>query len=187
MRSPDKYQNIHQKLIDECLKGDRRAQFKIYKLYYKAMFNTSFRIVNHKSEAEDIMQESFLKAFTNMYDYKGDVSFGAWMKRIVINTSIDAVRKRKINFENIENIDSSMITEEVDENLIAVKISPEVIFRETELLPAGYRIVFSLYLIENYSHDEISRILNISPSTSRSQYMRAKAKLLNNLKKKYLK
>ena len=187
MRSPDKYQNIHQKLIDECLKGDRRAQFKIYKLYYKAMFNTSFRIVNHKSEAEDIMQESFLKAFTNMYDYKGDVSFGAWMKRIVINTSIDAVRKRKINFENIENIDSSMITEEVDENLIAEKISPEVIFRETELLPAGYRIVFSLYLIENYSHDEISRILNISPSTSRSQYMRAKAKLLNNLKKKYLK
>ena len=187
MKSPDKYQNIHQKLIDECLQGDRRAQFKIYKLYYKAMFNASFRIVNHKSEAEDIMQESFLKAFTCLYEYKGDVSFGAWLKRIVINKSIDAVRKRKNMFESIESIDSSMITDEADENLIAEKISPEIIFREIEQLPDGYRIVISLYLIENYSHDEISRILDISPSTSRSQYLRAKAKLLNNLKKKYLK
>ena len=187
MKSADKYQNIHQKLIDECLQGDRRAQFKIYKLYYKAMYNTCFRIVNYQPEAEDIMQESFLKAFTSLQEYKGDVSFGAGLKRIVINKSIDAVRRRKINFENIDNIDSLMILDEADEDLITEKVSPELIFREIEKLPDGYRIVLSLYLTENYSHDEISRILNISPSTSRTQYMRAKAKLLNNLKKKYLK
>jgi len=186
MKHPGKYQNIHQDLIDECLKGSRRAQFKIYRLYYKAMYNTSFRIVNHREEAEDIMQESFLKAFNNLGDYRGNVSFGAWLKKIVVNKSIDAIRKQRESFGDIQKIEETVPDIQDDEPPEIEKLSPEVIIREIELLPAGYRIVLSLYLIEGYSHEEIGKTLNISPSTSRSQFIRGKNKLLNNLKKKYL-
>jgi len=186
MKNQGKYQNIHQDLLQECLKGSRRAQFRIYRLYYKAMYNTSFRIVNQRQEAEDIMQESFLKAFTHLNEYKGDVSFGAWLKKIVINMSIDHVRKRRILFKNIDEIDSSEIAEKTEENIVTEKMSPEKIFKEAELLPDGYRIVLSLHLIEGLTHEEIAKILKIKPSTVRSQYVRAKAQLLNNLIKKYL-
>ena len=87
------YFNIHQDLIDKCRKQNKTAQFELYKLYYKKMFNTSLRIINNYAEAEDIMQESFLSAFNNIEQYKSEVSFGAWLKKIVINKSIDAVKK----------------------------------------------------------------------------------------------
>ncbi|MFA5727706.1 MAG: sigma-70 family RNA polymerase sigma factor, partial [Saccharofermentanaceae bacterium] len=87
--------NIHQDLIEACRKGDRSAQFKIYKLYYKAMYNTCLRIVNDTAEAEDIMQESFLDAFERLESYTGEGTFGSWLKRIVINRSLDFLRKEK--------------------------------------------------------------------------------------------
>src|SRR5674476_409697 len=94
--------NLHQDLIDGCRRGDQKAQFQIYKLYYKAMYNTSLRIVNDTMEAEDIMQESFLAAFEKIESYSGTVSFGAWLKKIVINRSLDALNKKKAVFEDIE-------------------------------------------------------------------------------------
>jgi RNA polymerase sigma factor (sigma-70 family) len=98
------YLNIHQDIIDNCRKGDRKAQFQIYKLYYRNMYNISLRIVNETQEAEDIMQESFLSAFENIDTYSGKVSFGAWLrKRIVINRSLDALKKRKIDFLSIDD------------------------------------------------------------------------------------
>ena len=97
------YQNLHQDLIDDCRKGDQKAQFMIYKLYYKAMYNISLSIVNNPMEAEDIMQESFLAAFEEIGKYSGTVSLGAWLKIIVRNRSIDSVRRNsKMMFENIE-------------------------------------------------------------------------------------
>jgi len=150
------------------------------------MYNTSYRIIKNVSEAEDIMQEAFLKAFENLSEYRGNVSFGAWLKRIVINKSIDAVRKRKMVFEDIEGTDKVFVEDNPDEPAEIEKLPPEIIFREIELLPDGYRIVLSLFLIEGYSHEEIASTLNISSSTSRSQFVRGKNKLLNNLIKKYL-
>jgi RNA polymerase sigma-70 factor (ECF subfamily) len=96
------FRNLHQDLLDGCKTGDQKAQFKIYKLYYKAMYNTSLRIVNNTMEAEDIMQEAFLSAFEKIDTYSGTVSFGAWLKRIVINRSLDALSRRKAIFEDIE-------------------------------------------------------------------------------------
>jgi len=96
------FKNIHQDLIDGCKTGDQKAQFQIYKLYYKAMFNTSLRIVTDTMEAEDIMQESFLSAFEKIETYSGTVSFGAWLKKIVINRSLDALSRKKAIFEDIE-------------------------------------------------------------------------------------
>ena len=178
------FRNLHQDLLDGCKTGDQKAQFQIYKLYYKAMYNTSLRIVNNSMEAEDIMQESFLSAFEKIDTYSGTVSFGAWLKRIVINRSLDALGKKKAVFEDIEShfgiMDNSpedaVRNEEVD-----VKV--EEIKEAIEKLPDGYRIILSLYLLEGYDHDEIAEILKISSSTSRSQLSRAKQKLIGELKK----
>jgi len=178
------FRNLHQDLLDGCKTGDQKAQFQIYKLYYKAMYNTSLRIVNNSMEAEDVMQESFLSAFEKIDTYSGTVSCGAWLKRIVINRSLDALGKKKAVFEDIEShfgiMDNSpedaARNEEVD-----VKV--EEIKEAIEKLPDGYRIILSLYLLEGYDHDEIAEILKISSSTSRSQLSRAKQKLIGELRK----
>ncbi|MFC2152462.1 RNA polymerase sigma factor [Bacteroidota bacterium] len=181
------YTNIHQDIIDRCKSGEQKAQFQLYKLYYKAMYNTCLRIVNDSLEAEDIMQESFLKAFEKINFYKGEVSFGAWLKRIVINHSLDELRKRKLDTNSLEDSVYEVKDEENNENSEEVSMKVGEIREEIQKLPDGYRVVLSLYLIEGYDHDEISEILNISSSTSRSQFARAKKKLIECLKDKQIK
>jgi len=178
------YLNIHQEFIDRCRKGDRRAQFEIYRLYFKSMYNTSLRIVRDPQEAEDIMQESFLSAFIKIKTYSGKVSFGAWLKRIVINNSLDALKRKKLLTQELdEDIPEKAVqVEEAETDLTSVRI--EDIMEAVHELPDGYRVVLSLKLFEGYDHDEISEILGISSSSSRSQFTRAKQKLLQILKKK---
>ena len=148
------------------------------------MFNTTYRIVGNYAEAEDIMQEAFLKAFQNLNKYKGEVSFGAWLKKIVVNHSLDLLRKRKIEFVPLEDEPDYIQSEEKDDRWeIDDAIRVREIIEEINKLPEGYRIVLSLYLLEGYDHEEISEILKISQSTSRSQFMRAKKKLIQNLEK----
>ena len=177
------FRNIHQDLIDDCRSGDQKAQFQVYKLYYKAMFNTSLRIVNNDMEAEDVMQEAFLSAFEKINTYSGTVSFGAWLKRIVVNRSLDTLGKRKAIFEDIENhagIRDDSGEEAAYHEDMALRV--EEVKAAIERLPEGYRVILSLYLIEGYDHDEIAEMLNISSSTSRSQLSRAKQKLVSELK-----
>jgi len=162
------------------MEGNKKAQFQLYKLYYKGMYSVSLRIVNDEVEAEDIMQEAFLSAFRNLKTYRGEVSFGAWLKKIVVNRSLDYLKKKKVYFEEInertmEMTDYQMGTEEVDVNTIKAAIRN---------LPDRYRVVLSLYLIEGYDHEEISEILGISNSSSRTQLLRAKNKLREFLKGK---
>jgi RNA polymerase sigma factor (sigma-70 family) len=178
------FKNLHQDLLDGCKEGDQKAQFQIYKLYYKAMFNTSLRIVNDSMEAEDIMQESFLAAFEKIESYSGTVSFGAWLKKIVINRSLDSLSKRKAVFEDIES--HAGIKDESPEETVRnqeVDIRVEEVKETIDRLPDGYRVILSLYLLEGYDHDEIAEILKISSSTSRSQLSRAKQKLVGELKR----
>ena len=178
------FKNLHQDLLDGCKAGDQKAQFQIYKLYYKAMYNTSLRIVSDTMEAEDVMQESFLAAFEKIDTYSGTVSFGAWLKRIVINRSLDSLNRKKAVFEDIESHvgirddspEESLRNEELDVRVEEVK-------EAIEKLPDGYRVILSLYLLEGYDHDEIAEILKISSSTSRSQLSRAKQKLIGELKR----
>jgi RNA polymerase sigma factor (sigma-70 family) len=179
------YVNIHQDLIDACKAGDRKAQFKIYKLYYKAMYNTSLRIVNDTAEAEDIMQESFLDAFRRLGSYSGEGSFGSWLKRIVINNSLDTLRSMK-EVVSIEEsaIDFPEIIEESREEEIRFQV--EEVRKAINRLPEDFRIIISLYLLEGYDHEEISEILNISNNLSRTRYLRAKQKLLMILKESQL-
>jgi RNA polymerase sigma-70 factor (ECF subfamily) len=183
INSKTQFTNLHQNLIDLCKAGNQRAQFQIYKLYYKAMYNISLRIVNNPMEAEDIMQESFLSAFEKLDTYSGSVSFGAWIKRIVINRSLDAVKKeRKVIFEDIDSFQEPGV-EYVDDTSCNEETNLKVqeVMDAIKMLPDGYRIVISLYLLEGYDHEEIAEILSISPVTSRSQFSRAKQKLITTL------
>ncbi len=173
------YSNIHQDLIDRCRKEDRAAQFKIYELYYKAMYNTSLRIVKDETEAEDLMQESFLSAFEKINTYSGTVSFGAWLKRIVINRSLDSIKKQKLYFETLDEKVTGDLSEDIPEECL---IDIDRIRRAILALPDGFRIVLTLFLLEGYDHEEIAEILNISSSTSRSQYARARKKLAEMLR-----
>lgn len=176
------YRNIHQNLIDGCKSGDQKAQFQVYKLYYKAMYNTSLRIVGDTMEAEDVMQESFLAAFEKINTYSGTVSFGAWLKRIVINRSLDTINRQKAVFEDIEkHYELKSVPETDNEEFDELNLKIDAVKAAIDRLPDGYRIILSLYLLEGYDHDEISEILSISSSTSRSQLSRAKQKLVSEL------
>lgn len=174
------YKNIHQELIDQCMEGNEKAQFRLYKVYYKAMYSVSLRIVNNEVEAEDIMQEAFLSAFRKIKTYKGEVSFGAWLKKIVVNRSLDYLKKRKFQLEEI----NERTTEMPDYQMENAEVDIGEIKQAIQKLPDGYRVVLSLYLIEGYDHDEISQILGITNSASRTQLLRAKNKLKELLKGK---
>jgi len=173
------FKNIHGDLIELCKLGDSKAQFKIYKLYYKAMYNTCLWMIKDSDDAEEIMQNSFLSAFDKIDTYKGEVSFGAWLKKIVVNNSINFLRKKKLEFSEInDNFDYSEDDESEDNG------TPDIdqIKNAINMLPEGYRVVLCLYLLEGYDHNEISQILDISVSTSRSQFLRAKKKLISLIK-----
>jgi RNA polymerase sigma factor (sigma-70 family) len=175
--------NILSRLITGCRKGDRRAQEELYKRYYKAMFNTSYRMLNNKIEAEDVMQESFLTAFLKINTFRNEVSFGTWLKKIVINKTIDVLRSRKMKFEELDEFNKTEVDYDdeasliVETNLLVDKVKDAI-----KNLPEGFRVVLSLALFEGYDHEEISMILGISESTSRSQLARAKKKLVDYLK-----
>jgi RNA polymerase sigma factor (sigma-70 family) len=168
------YIDKHISLLNECRQGSRNAQFEIYKLYSRAMFNISLRIVNHHAEAEDVLQEAFLEAFSRIHDFRQETTFGLWLKQIVINKSINCLRKRKLDLVPLNEVDLAE-PEELDEENLQLQV--ESIKKAVSKLADGYRVVLTLYLFEGYDHQEIAEILGISENTSRSQYMRAKQKL----------
>lgn len=171
--------NIHAELIEACLQNDRVAQYKLYSLYSKAMLNVAYRICNDLEQAEDMLQDSFVRAFKNLQSYKGTASFGSWLKRIVINTCLNYLRSKKLEFEELTDDASHPIDEQVDfsnQDLVIEQIKDGI-----SQLPTGYRLVISLYLLEGFDHKEIAEVLDISVSTSKSQYNRAKRKLKENL------
>lgn len=180
-----KYINIHQDLIDACIAGDRKAQFEIYKRYYKAMYNTSLRIVNDTAEAEDILQESFLDAFRRINSYSGEGSFGSWLKRIVVNRSLDFLRKAKdhVSLDEVNN-DIPDHQEVVSEEEIQYQVNE--IKKAIAGMQDDFRVILSLILFEGYDHEEVANALNISNQLSRTRYSRARQKLLALLKENSL-
>ncbi|WP_421809959.1 RNA polymerase sigma factor [Flagellimonas sp.] len=170
---------IHKELVEGSKSGNREAQYKLYNLYVGAMFNIGMRMLYSKEDAEDVVQESFVDAFTNLGKFKYDSSFGYWLKRIVINNCINHLKRQKVETTPFKNHEFYLHKVEdpeeviMDVNQIKVGIG---------LLPKGYKQIIVLYLIEGYTHDEIAGFLSISPSTSKSQYHRAKKKLLHILK-----
>jgi RNA polymerase sigma factor (sigma-70 family) len=173
---------LHDELVERCKKGDRRAFSEIYQKYAKAMYNTSLRIVNHTGDAEDVVQEAFTDAFRSLEDFSYKSTFGAWLKRIVINKSINQLRKRKMDLIDIDKTNVGNLQDEDGPDELGIQLKVEDIKKAVGLLPNGYRTVLTLYLFEGYDQEEIAEILQVSHATVRTQYMRAKKKLLQYIK-----
>ena len=174
--------NKHFDLVERCKLGESKAQYELYKLYSKAMFSVCMRILNHVGEAEDVLQESFIDAFAKIKDFRQDSTFGIWLKQIVVNKAINQIRSKKMQLVDIEEFggDEKDIADYQEDtyNEEETKYEVERVKRGMQQLPEGFRVVLSLYLFEGYDHEEISKILGINESTSRTQYMRAKKRLL---------
>lgn len=183
-------QNIHRSLILQSQEGNPAAQAELYKLYAKAMYNICRRMMGNEEEAKDILQESFVDAFRKLPSLREVNTFSLWVKRIVTNNCINAIRKRKIQTQELEEnwdvVDpDSYATDDFDYSQYkAAKVMALV-----DDLPSGCRTVLSLYLFEGYDHKEIAQILSISESASKAQYCKAKARIrdmLNNNQQQYV-
>ncbi|WP_435414041.1 RNA polymerase sigma factor [Polaribacter aestuariivivens] len=167
-------------LILNSRKGNQRAQMKIYDLFCEAMFFIACRYLKNDEEAKEAMQDAFLKVFVNLDTYKDDTSFGSWLKRIVINTCIDKLKKKQLETVSLENYPLEILDDDDDWNF-NIKISKQEIIEAIESLSIKYQLVVKLYLIEGYDHEEISDILNIPAKTSRTQLRRGKIALKKQL------
>lgn len=165
----------HQPLVEQCKTGNASSQYELYGLYVDAMFNVGLRFLGNKEDAEDIVQDSFVDAFKKLHSFKYESSFGTWLKRIVINKSINHLRAKRVPLVAMETHEFHLADEAPIE---ADAVDIQKVKLGISRLPDGYRQIINLYLIEGYDHVEISEILQVSIGTSKSQYHRAKKKLL---------
>jgi len=171
-----------QTLIAGCLHNDPAAQRELYNRYSPKMLSVCYRFAHNREDAEDMMQEGFIKVFTQMHTFQNKGAFEGWIRRIIVHTCINFLKKHKKFSESVDiaHAVSLSVKEETMPSLMQAKQIVECI----RLLPVGYRTVLNLYAIEGFSHREIGTMLEIEESTSRSQYTRAKAMLEIILKKK---
>ncbi|WP_340111394.1 RNA polymerase sigma factor [Maribellus mangrovi] len=173
------YNQSELKLVKRCKNGDAKAQYRLYKLYSKGMYNIAVRMTNNQSLAEDVLQDAFIKAFSELHKLKNEKAFGGWLKRIVINKCIDVSRTGKMLYTDMETLNDSdhYVAEEVNED-----VEPELIHELIKKLPEGARQILVLRALEGYKHAEIGEKLGITESTSKTQFFRAKqllAKMIN--------
>lgn len=168
------YGNTHREIVELCQKGNRQAQFDLYRLYSKAMYNICLRMLRKEEDAEDLLQNSFCDVFTKLHTFRFQSSVGAWIKRIVVNNCINHLKKRRLKFEELDNKLYGLCETIADDK---IKVNVEAINHAIMQLPDGYRVVFTLYIMEGYDHKEIAEILDVTEATSKSQYSRAKSKL----------
>lgn len=172
-------------IVEKCRQNDRKAQLQLYNQYCNGMYSVAKRFVKHDAEAEDVVQDAFIKAFSKLHQYNAEVTFGAWLKRIVVNTSIDALKSKKQRLVDLEDVHLKVVdTRDDDKWLVDDAVSIDEIKEAINQLSDKYRYVVMLYLIEGYDHQEISEILNISEVASRTQLYRGKLQLQNMLKHK---
>jgi len=169
-------------LVAQCKANNRKAQLKLYKQYCDGMFCVAMRFLKNPDDAEDVLQESFIKAFKKIHQFKGEVTFGAWLKRIVINQSLDFIKTKKEHYVELnENV--LHIVEDNDWS-VSDGISINVVKSAIDQLPERYKFVIQLYLLEGYDHSEISQILDLAETTCRTRLLRGKGHLKELLKNK---
>jgi RNA polymerase sigma factor (sigma-70 family) len=178
-------------IIEGCLRNDRRSQEAFFKLYYGKMMSVCLRYISDRDSAQEVLQDGFIKVFEKLehFDFRGSIE--GWLRRIISNTAIDAIRKAKRNpFLTDNDNDFKQLAEnelEKKENLIYMELKAKVAMDEIQKLSPAYRTVFNLYVFEEYSHKEISEILGISEGTSKSNLSKAKVNLQNRLSIKFSK
>ncbi|MEP7196714.1 MAG: RNA polymerase sigma factor [Saprospiraceae bacterium] len=172
-------------LIDQVIKADRKACQDLYGLFNKSMYNTCLRMIGDQDEALDALQDTFVSVFKNIHMLSNADMLPAWIKRICVNTCLKQIeKKKKLNWTSMDDqtilINMNDEDEIVDEEEYATRL--DAIQWAVEQLPTKYKIVFNLFAIENYSHENIAELLGIPSATCRSQYMRAKQKIIDLIK-----
>ncbi len=178
------YIDKHYALVTECKQGSKKACYELYRLYSKAMLNVAYRIVGNVEEAEDVLQEAFVDAFSKLKDFRQETTFGLWLKQIVVHRAINLLRKRKLELVDMDGGQLENIADEESYDDSDMQYRVEVVKKAIQQLPDGYRLVLTLYLLEGYDHEEIGQILKINENTSRTQFLRAKRKLSEILEKR---
>ena len=163
------------KFLEKLKQKDVLACKQLYLQYADAMYNVCLRILQHQAEAEDALQEAFIKVFNNIQQYRNESSIGSWIKQIVTNTCLNVLKKRKIIFNELD--DNVELSETESDNNNETDFSIDDIKKAIEELPQGYRVVFNLFTFEDYSHKQIADMLEISESTAKTQLFKAKRKL----------
>lgn len=166
---------IHSDLIEGCKRGNSKAQSELYRLYSDAMYNVSRRILHHEMEAEEAMQEAFFKAFDKIDSFRNEVTFGAWLKRIVVNTSLDYLKRRKPQVLTLDEIGDIVDNEDVNDH---IQDTLDDVKRAMAKLPEGYGLAFNLRMVEGYEYSEIAQMMGTTQSNIRSQVARAKRRLI---------
>ena len=167
-------------LIAECIKGDRKSQKELYELFASKMFPICMRYTKNQMDAEDILQEGFVKLFNNLHKFRGEGSFEGWVRRIFVNTAIEQLRKKNLNTAVGEGLENSV--QDKQQNGLH-NLYEKDILSSANILSSGYKTVFRLYAVEGYSHKEIAGQLGITESTSKSQFSRAKALLRSSIQR----
>lgn len=168
-------------LVKECVSGNARAQRLLFDRFSAKMLGVAMRYINDKERAEDVLQDAFIKVFKHLNRFKNDGSLEGWIRRIVVNTALDQLRKNKKRQSDIA-LDDSFI-EITTNNFTEERLQAESLMKIVQELPDGYRTVFNMFAIEGYSHKEIAKKLGITENTSKSQYSRAKSVLREILNK----
>ena len=164
------------RLIENCISGNRKSQKELYDMYAPKMFAICLRYTKNQMDAEDTLQEGFVKLYNNLHRFRGEGSFDGWVRRIFVNTAIEHIRKKNLNITNGEGLENSI----ADKHKSALdNLYEKDIIKTSMKLSEGYRTVFNLYAVEGFSHKEIANHLGITESTSKSQFSRAKAILRN--------
>lgn len=171
---------LQKDIVEKCKANDRAAQLKLYGLYCDGMYGVAMRFLKNAHDAEDVLQESFIKAFQRIHQFKGEVTFGAWLKRIVVNNCIDFLKSRK---ENSIALDENYIrTVDTDDWTVEADIGLEDIKEAMEQLPDKYKYVVLMYLLEGFDHQEIAQVLQITETASRTRLLRGRSQLKELLK-----
>lgn len=168
-------------IIKSCLKGERKSQSLLYHIFCKKMFGVCLRYAKNKEEAEDLLQEGFIKIFTKLHQFENKGSFEGWMRRIIINTILERFRQNNFLYA-ITNLEA--VSEEASYETGFEDFAAGDLLNYIQKLPAGYKMVFNLYAIEGYSHKEIAEMLGITEGTSKSQLSRSR-ELLQKMLKSY--
>jgi len=165
-------------IIEQCKQNNRKAQLQLYNQYCDGMYIVAKRFLKDTQDAEDVVQEAFIKAFSKLDQFKAEVTFGAWLKRIVVNKCIDYLKSEKQRLVDLEEVHLKVVdTAHDDKWLVDDAITLQDVKQAIDDLPDKYQYVLMLYLIEGYDHQEISEILNITEVASRTQLSRGKVKL----------
>lgn len=170
-------------LIDKCLANDPFAQELLYRRYSSRMYGVCLRYVRQREDASDILQEGFIRVFTNLKFYRGEGSFEGWVRRIIINTAINHY-KANTKYSHDMSVDEVHVSISIDNDALS-RLTTEELLRLIQQLPEGFRMVFNLFVIEGFDHKEIGKMLGITENTSKSQLHRAKIALQKKLLKEY--